>query len=541
MTPLDWTIVLGLNLFVFGYAALCARKTNTDVDWFLGGRNLPFWLVGVSMFATSVDGGEYVAINGATYQDGLIMITGTVFGVGIGGMVAAFLVVPRMYEAGVFTNAEYLELRFGPAIRIISVLVQIQYRTAAAATIAIALHLVLTEVAHLNTIYAWLLIVGLTLSATLYAAWGGLKTIAIADLLLGSVMISATLLLWFTIWNEVGGWSGTTASLTEQLGEAEASRLLHVGRQNTSDSPAVVIVLGWCLIATGYFVVNHTQTMKMFGVASLWDLKMSVVAGTGLIMFSGYFSSTMGVFGRVLLPDLERADRVFPQLVDQYLASGVKGLVVAGMVASAISTFEGIGAALSALFTRDIYARLIVKDAAERHYLLVSRTATFGCVLLSFAWVPFFLSAPTIVDGFVRVTSVFVTPLMTVYLVGVLTQVHRRSALIGLLMGTSYGMLAWQGAEWLPVWFTEKFTAYLWSTAITATGMLMGSWVLKEVPETVTRSTNDQGWLARSQRALSEMKSSPWEKEGVPWFARPEYWAVLTISAAAILLFGVFW
>ena len=185
--------------------------------------------------------------------------------------------------------------------------------------------------------------------------------------------------------------------------------------------------------------------------------------------------------------------------------------------------------------------RLIVKDAAERHYLLVSRTATFGCVLLSFAWVPFFLSAPTIVDGFVRVTSVFVTPLMTVYLVGVLTQVHRRSALIGLLMGTSYGMLAWQGAEWLPVWFTEKFTAYLWSTGITATGMLMGSWVLKEEPETVTRSTDDQGWLARSQRALSEMKSSPWEKEGVPWFARPEYWAMLTISAAAILLFGVFW
>ncbi len=76
MTPLDWTIVLGLNLFVFGYAALCARKTSTDVDWFLGGRSLPFWLVGVSMFATSVDGGEYVAINGATYQDGLIMITG---------------------------------------------------------------------------------------------------------------------------------------------------------------------------------------------------------------------------------------------------------------------------------------------------------------------------------------------------------------------------------------------------------------------------------------------------------------------------------
>ena len=101
------------------------------------------------------------------------------------------------------------------------------------------------------------------------------------------------------------------------------------------------MVIGWCLIATGYFVVNHTQTMKMFGARSLWDLKMSVVAGAALIILSGYFSSSLGLLGRALVPGLSNPDLIYPRLVDQYLVSGLKGIVVAGMIASAVSTFEG--------------------------------------------------------------------------------------------------------------------------------------------------------------------------------------------------------
>ena len=60
MTTLDWAIVTGLNVIVFGYAAWRARQTTTGEEWFVGGRALPFWVVGLSMFATSADGGEYV-------------------------------------------------------------------------------------------------------------------------------------------------------------------------------------------------------------------------------------------------------------------------------------------------------------------------------------------------------------------------------------------------------------------------------------------------------------------------------------------------
>lgn len=200
MTYLDWAIVAGLMILVFGFAGARSRKTKTNVDWFLGGRSLPFWMAGVSMFATSVDGGEYIAMNGATYQDGLVMISGLVFGVGVGGVVAAFLVVPSMYRAGLITNAEYLEGRYGPGMRVISALVQIQYRTSTLATVAVALHLVFTEVVRLDSQAARLLVVIVAAGTTLYSAWGGLKTVAAADLLLSAMMLTAIVVGGYRLW-----------------------------------------------------------------------------------------------------------------------------------------------------------------------------------------------------------------------------------------------------------------------------------------------------------------------------------------------------
>jgi len=549
MTAIDWFIVVALNTLVFGFAAVWSLKTKSDVDWFLGGRNLPFWLIGMSMFATSVDGGEYVAINGVTYRDGMSMLVGPIFGVGVGGIIAAFVVVPTMYRAGFFTNAEYLETRFGLSVRVISVLVQIQYRTAVLATIAVALHLMLTEVAELEASPAWIVIAVLALATTLYAAWGGLRTVAATDFLLGIIMLAATLTLWFAISNEVGGWSGAQQTLIQQEGVETTSTLLRVGVQREGASSPIVGVLGWILIATGYFVVNHTQTMKLMGARSLWDLQMSVVVGVSLIMISGYFSSTLGIFGRALMPGLDRPDMIYPQLVDRYLASGMKGLVVAGVLASAVSTFEGIGAALSALFTRDIYARLIVKAASDKHYLTVSRVATVFFVALSFIYVPFILYSSSIVDFFVRITSVFVTPLLTVYLVGVLTKADRRSALVGLVIGPVYGLAAIMLGETvdspglLPAWFTEKFATYLWSTLITSLSMLMASVFFSGRPQKTITPAAATGWLVRSQNRMDEIRNSHSlaGHHAISWWYRPELWAAVVLLVTAYRVFVVLW
>ena len=549
MTHLDWVIVVGLMVLVFGFAGARSRKTKTNADWFLGGRSLPFWLVGCSMFATSVDGGEYISVNGATYQDGLVMMSGLVFGIGVGGVAAAFLVVPSMYRSGLFTNAEYLESRYGPAMRVTSALVQIQYRTSVLATISVALHLIFTEVVHLDSQTAWLPVLLLAAGTTLYSAWGGLKTVAGTDVLLGAMMLTATFLLWLVIWQEVGGLHGLTEALLRQEGPAQAETLMRIGGLRPGRSPGVVLVIGWCLISTGYFVVNHTQTMKMFGARSMWDLKLSVVVGCCLIILSSYFSSTLGLFGKALMPGLTEPDMIYPRLVDQYLGNGLKGIVVAGVIASTVSTFEGTGAALSALFTRDIYGRFLVAGARDSHYLAVSRATTIVIVAVSFAYVPFILRASNMVDYFVRITSVFVTPLMTVYLMGALTRVHRRSGLVGLIVGSIYGLAASNlggTAEvpgLLPFWFTERFAAFLWSTGITAASMLATTLLLGWAKPDVQQAVHPSGWMADLRQALTASPASPFAARGrtVPWWAQPTLWATLMVAASGIIMFGVLW
>ena len=109
MTALDWFLVLAINGAIVGFGLWHARGTRRSVDWFLAGKQLPWWLVGLSMFATAVDSGDYVAVAGNAYQDGMIYISAWWLGLSIGWCTVAYLVFIPMYRCGMFTNAEYLE------------------------------------------------------------------------------------------------------------------------------------------------------------------------------------------------------------------------------------------------------------------------------------------------------------------------------------------------------------------------------------------------------------------------------------------------
>ena len=173
-------------------------------------------------------------------------------------------------------------------------------------------------------------------------------------------------------------------------------------------------------------------------------------------------------------------------------------------------------------------------------YRIRSRTAKKEILVI--------LSSSTIVDFFVRITSVFVTPLMTVYLMGVLTPVNRRSGLVGLIAGAIYGLAASNlggsadAPGLLPFWFIERFAAYSWSMGITAAAMLAASllWGWTKDAQQVIRPS---GWRADSRETLPEMVASPFAVRGrrVPWWAKPVLSAALLITASGIMVFGVLW
>ena len=547
MTWFDWFIVLSLNATIIGYGLYLARGTETSSQWFLGARALPWWAVGLSMCATNVDNADLVGVTGATYTSGLHIITVYALGSAVGGILAAYFVTPAIYRAGVYTNAEYLEARFGPATRALSALIQIQYRSSMLGMMIWSAHLLLTRLVGLSDVLAWIMIVGLVILAGLYTAWGGLRSVVWTDTAQGIVMMVAAIVIFCAVWQAVDGWTGMTRALQESGRED----LLHIGRYRGDDertSPWVV-VLAWTIVGCGYWTVNHTQTMRLMGSRSIWDMKMAAIWGVAISFPIMVVSATLGVFARAI-PELsnldsDQVDTIYPALASQFLIPGLKGIVVAGVLAAVVSTFDSMGSALSAIFTRDIYARFLVRDRDDRHYLKVGRIATVGVLALGFLYLPFIWNQEYIIKAFTTLIPVFVTPLFTVYMLGVLTRVHRRSGIVGLLVGSAYGVLALVDRELydlasLPSWLTSRWPAFCWSLLITTITMVVTTLVLGRDTRDTTTWSEDKGWLHRSREELPKLKEHPFAGE-VPTYLQPRWAAVVLMIAAAYATFVLFW
>jgi SSS family solute:Na+ symporter len=522
MQAIDWTLVVVLNGAVVVYALLApwlgrARKPvekSSSQDWFLAGRSLAWWIVGLSAFATAIDSSDIVADSGGVYSLGIRYFVTNWVGTVIGWMLLAHVIALPMYRAGMYTNSEYLESRFGPAARVLSSLVQVQYRTMVMANISTTLFLTFAVVGNMGNA-AWWVVGVIVFAATAYTVSGGSRSVALADAVQSAVMIAASVVLFIVVWRAVGGWDGIESKLEAQDATLPA-RMLQIGSDyvETTDvkdepdesvwrtlllggeydkqaktitrrTPAWVVCLSFVLVGMAYSIVNHEQSMRLFAARSMWDMRMAVVVASLLLIGITFLNLMMGIMGRALFPATEllpveeslrgTSDALYPVLVRDFTTVGFKGVVVAGLLAAAVSTYAGMSAAMSALLTRDVYARLIAPSRNDAHYVRVGRQLTWAVAGGSFLYIPFLLRKG-MMSFYLELVGAFVVPLLTVYLMGVFTSVHRKSGTIGLLVGVAYG--AWRliagfvageyGILILPSVMMDGFAAYPISLAVTA-------------------------------------------------------------------------
>ncbi len=581
MSALDWSIVLLLNGSIIAFGLYLSRGVVASTDWFLAGRRLPWWLVGLSMYATAIDSSDLVADSGGAYTLGIgVMIMNWVGVVGGWGLGAFFIMLP-MYRAGMYTNAEYLEARFGVAARVICAFVQVQYRTLVLGLIATAAFLTLSIVSGWSDSAAWGLVGGIAVLAAIYTAFGGLRSVAVTDTLQFGVMTLAGLIIWFMVWGQVGGWGGIEEKLEAhepglavqmmtmgndrvQVEDVSAHnreqierKLLTGGEYNpergtiTYRTPAWLVAVAFVMIGIAYAIVNHTQSMRMFAARSEWDMKMSVSVAGAVLLVMTFFNLSMGVMGRALFPDQSvlpggSQDAIYPYLVGQFDIVGLKGLVVAGILAAALSTYDSIGSTLSALLTRDVYARLLVRDRDDRHYLRVGQYLTPVIIASSFLYVPFLLEGGMLLF-YIDLTSALVIPLLTLFLMGAMTRVHRKSGVIGLVVGTLYGVLRLLapliaehfGVAVLPRALINTYMAYPFSMLLTGSVMVLVSAFAGWEPRGISlvRNQEQSPWLRTSQLAVRELQ----EEEDSSARALPAYLAVALFAVGCLLSFVVLW
>ena len=569
MTALDWVLVIGINLAIVLYGAFFVKGKGSSFDWFLASQSLPWWAIGLSAFGTAVDIGDYTAVAGGSYRFGLSQLAQWWLGISVGWFLVSFFVIVPAYRSGVFTNAEWLEFRFGPAARVLAVIINTISRANVTGNMYFSMFLILNVVAGVGDVVAWAVVVGVAALTVLYIVTGGLRSDVITDSIQSVFMVLASLILFVTVWSAVGGWSGATQKLAA-IDPALPGQLLHIGGYSPGGVPPIVVVISFVVTLTMYVTINQYEWIRFLGARSEWDMRMGAVLASVVTSICVFFNLVMGPFGRIDFPDLGVVDQVYPLLVNKYLGPGLVGLVVAGMMAAAFSTFDSIGVGISSLWVRDIYARFINRTADDAHYTLV------GKLLVPFILVLGFLFAPFLGGGmlafYLRLAGAIQVPLMTTIIMGALTTVRREAGIWGLLAGLGYGLFAIVAdmQAWpLPALITSTWWTFIWNIIIPAGVMLVVSKVMDAqrgpAPESDfvglvysrtgkveegTRSVINRRleaiggtWLEKTLDEFQVRPRHPFPLPagGLPVYLRPGVLAIGYLVIFSVLIFVVLW
>ena len=181
MTLVDWLLVLVINGGIVVYGIIAFRARDEGFDWYLAAKSMPWWVIGLSAFGTAVDSGDYVAVVGAAYKLGLTQLITWLLGISIGWIILSFFVIVPMYRYGVYTNAEWLEFRFGPIARLLAVIINIQSRTNVLGNIFFSMFLILNVVAEIDGYWSWSIVVAVAATAAVYLIRGGLRAGVFTD------------------------------------------------------------------------------------------------------------------------------------------------------------------------------------------------------------------------------------------------------------------------------------------------------------------------------------------------------------------------
>jgi SSS family solute:Na+ symporter len=447
LVSLDWVVIGLYFLIVFGVAIVATlrerRKGAEDsADYFLAGRNVGWFVIGASLFASNIGSEHLVGLAGSGAASGVApgqfeVLASLIL------LVLGWVFVPFYIKSGVFTMPEFLERRYSPASRWYLATVSIVAYVLTKISVTIFAGAVVFRAVGVPFWTGALIVV---VATGAYTVFGGLRAVLYTDLLQTFVLIGGSLAVTLLGLNAVGGWDGLTASVP--------TGFLDMWKPASDpDFPWTGILFGapilgvwyWC---TDQFIVQRTLSAKdidnarrgtiLAGFLKLLPLFIFVVPGmiAFVLLERGALALPLGLDGTT---DYNAA---LPTLVGTLLPIGLRGLVVAGLLAALMSSLSSVFNSCSTLITWDVYKKLR-PAATERQLVWVGRLSTVGLVILGMAWIPFVEAAEGGLYVYIQSIQAYISPpIAAVFLLGLFWgRLNAAGALASLLTGLVLGML----------------------------------------------------------------------------------------------------
>lgn len=469
LTVLDYTIIV---VYVIGVAwlglQLAGRQVSTD-DYFLGGRNLPWWVVCFSTVATETSTLTVIGLPAVAYGGALTFLQLT-FGYLLGRIIVSVLLLPRYYAGRLQTTYGYLGRRYGDAMRASAALTFLVTRLLADGVRLFATAIpikVIASTAGLDVGYTEI-VFGLVAITLVYTYFGGIKAVVWVDTVqLIIYLVAGAVAVAFLLAEVPAGWFAKAASagktaivdpgIRATLGDTLAAWL-------TGPYVLATAIVGGAVFSMASHGTDQLMVQRLLACRSLSDSQKALIGSALLVMVQFSLFLLIGLllwayYGGATVAELgvSRGDEIFPKFIIEGLPSGVSGLLLAGIIAAAMSTLSSSVNSLASSSMLDLYERWRPAVRNGNDSLLVPRLLTlFWALVLSVFASLLSGSSGTVVELGLSIASFTYGALLGVFLLGIVNRrSNQRDALLAfavtliVLIGAVFGLWHEPGEGWV--------------------------------------------------------------------------------------------
>ncbi len=448
----DWIVLAIYFMVLIGVVWWSSKKQNTTEDYFLAGRNIGWFAVGASLFASNIGSEHIVGLAGNGAANGMAMAHWELHAWVM--IMLAWVFVPFYYRSGVFTMPEFLERRFNSKTRwLLSIVSLVAYIfTKVSVTVyagALVFQTLLPDTFGSPENAFWVGAFSTVILTGIYTVFGGLRAVVYTDTAQAVILLVGSAFITFFGLRELGGWG----ELQEVCRQNAASFALW-RPMSDPDFPWLGILVAspiigiwyWC---TDQYIVQRTLAAKNLtharrgalwgGFLKVWPVMIFLVPG-----LIGFALHQKGVITIPIREDTGKlnGDQIFPIMVMNLLPVGIRGLVVGGLLAALMSSLSSLFNSCASLFTIDIYEK-IRPGTSEKHLVAVGRIATGIIVVLGMMWIPVMpmISKGGLYQYLQSVQGYLAPPITAVFLLGLFwKRINSHGAMWGLSVGFILGM-----------------------------------------------------------------------------------------------------
>jgi SSS family solute:Na+ symporter len=477
LTGLDWAIILFYFAIIAGISVWAVKKKHktSAEDYFLAGRHLGWFIIGASIFASNIGSEHLVGLAGSGATDGVALAHYELHAWCL--LVLGWIMVPFYMRSKVFTMPEFLEKRFTPKARtVLSVISLIAYvLTKIAVGIyagGVVFRALLPEVHFLGMDTFWIGSILLIVLTGIYTIFGGLRAVVYTETLQTFVKIIGAIMVTYFGLKALGGWD----KLKEICGSEMFNLwkpIIPAGTENTwapvhepgrmawyfnDKYPWPGMLLCAPIIGLWYWCTDQYIVQRVLGAPNEKEARRgSMFAGflkllpvflfiiPGMICFALAKSGINPSIHHELFDAQgnlirDRAQAAFPLLVMHVLPIGVRGIVVAGLLAALMSALAGVFNASSSLFTMDFYSKLRPR-ATQAQLVWVGRVATVVMVIIGLLWIPVIQGGRGLYDYLQGIQAYLAPPIFVVFFFGIfMKRLNGTGCLATLLTGFAMGL-----------------------------------------------------------------------------------------------------